>query len=76
MNKTRKTSVKASPAQMRQRELSWGLYIVSGATANIEHLLAVNAYTLEPADLTAMRRAVNELVKAEAHLRRAMNQIK
>ena len=54
----RKKKKVVSPAQATQRELSWLLYITEGYIANVNHALAINAYTTSPRALRVMARAM------------------
>lgn len=64
----------ATPAQRRQRELAWRLYITEGYAANVSHALAVNAYTLDQSALAAMGQALAGAEATCIRLRRAMGQ--
>lgn len=50
--------------QLRQRELSWMLYITEGYIANLSHALAVNCVTFRPSDEVAVS---NIIAHAERH---------
>ena len=54
---------KWSPDVRRQRELAWVKCILDAAAANLEHALAVNAYTMRSADLALVRRTKREVEK-------------
>ena len=61
-----------SPAQQAQRELSWALFVTEGYVANLAHLSAVNAYTLNARALRALRRAKEAAEKTASDLRREL----
>lgn len=61
-----------SPQQQRQRELAWMLYITEGYIANVEHALAVNAYTLDNRALRTMRFAQKQADAISVDLRAEM----
>jgi hypothetical protein len=58
--------------QQRQRELSWLLCITEGYAANVQHALAVNAYTLDPAALALMDRITQAAEITGQDIRRLM----
>jgi hypothetical protein len=61
-----------TPAQRRQRELAWLLFITEGYVANVAHALAVNAYTLEREALAKIKHAHETADKLVVQLRTAL----
>ncbi len=61
-----------TPAQRRQRELAWALFITEGAAGNLAHALAVNAYTMREDDLRVLQRLLDQQQRAAETLRRQM----
>lgn len=64
-----------SPAQSRQRELAWALYVTEGYVANLAHLLAVNAYTMTRSDLQVIKHSRAQAEDIATQLREAMQDI-
>lgn len=65
--------MKPTPEQARQRELAWAVYVTEGYIANVAHLRAVNAYTLELGALAALDAAVAQAQATARRLRAAMH---
>lgn len=61
-----------TPAQRRQRELAWLLFITEGYAANVAHALTVNAYTMDRADLALMQQAEAHARATGTRLRKAL----
>lgn len=76
MNKRHKKRAVPSPAQRRQRELAWNVYIVEGAIANLSRNLAVNCTTYDDADKRVVDGAVERLITAAEALRKRIQQIR
>ena len=64
-----------TPQQQEQRELAWLLYVTEGYIANVEHALAVNAYTLKHSALGLMRGARRRAQVTAKQLRHNLKEI-
>lgn len=69
----RRKKAAATVDQQTQRERAWALYITEGYVANITHLEAVNAYTLNRQALAAITRAKKAAEHAASDLRRELS---
>ena len=74
--KKRNKRVVVTPAQRRQRELAWNVYIAEGAIANMSRNLAVNCTTYDDDDKRIVNKAVEHLIMAAEALRKRMQQIR
>lgn len=48
------------PRRQRVKQLGWMLYITEGYIANLQHALAVNAYTLDAASLRVIKAGMKD----------------
>lgn len=68
----RKAKRQSSQQQARQRELSWALYVTEGYVANLHHLMAVNAATMNVDDLKIVQMAARTALNISKALRVSM----
>lgn len=61
--------------QLRQRELSWMLYITEGFLANLAHALAVNCVTFKPKDEAVISNIIAQVDRQAYRLREMMQDL-
>ena len=68
MNRSKKVKGQ-SLQQLRQRELSWALYVASGGAANLAHCVRVNAIVLSQKEKERINKTVVQLDQLCNYLR-------
>ena len=73
--KKKKYKTAKSYEQLRQRELSWMLYITEGFLANLAHALAVNCVTFKPKDEALISNIIAQVDRQAYKLRELMQDL-